>query len=119
MSARADWGMVSVTEGLMQAARDLSQLAYEFRQESRSWTHPAARTQLEDQAAELVTMSQQAALASSTGDYWTRLAAVRLAEEQVGAAHTTLRLWFQRGELWNEHRLRPVPATVARELGNG
>jgi hypothetical protein len=112
----AEWGMVSVTEDLMAAARELSQLASEFRTEARAWTHPAARAELGRMGAELVTMSQAAAIASSSGDYWDRLEAVQLAQAQLAAGRLTLRKWFDRGELWNSHRLRPVPASIARGL---
>lgn len=108
----AEWGLVAVTVDLGDASRTLGQLAFDFRQEARSWTHPAGRGQLEDIASELTTQAQAAALASSAGDYWERFDALKLAHARIAAARYTLRLWWQRGELWNSHRVRPVPASI-------
>lgn len=108
----AEWGLVALTEDLMQASRQLSMLAWDFRQEARAWGHPAARHLLEDQAAELVSAAQAAALASMTGDYYSRMEAMASAVGMHSAGQIQLRRWFQRGELFNEHRMRPVPASL-------
>lgn len=107
-----EWGLVSVTTDLAEAARALAQLSWQFRQEARGWTHPSALAQLDDVQRQLTGWSQEAALASSSGDYHSRLEAVQLAQGRVNAAKHTLALWWARGELFNEHRLRPVPAGI-------
>ena len=111
-----DWGLVAVTTDLSNESRELAQLAWEFRREARSWSHPGGRGELERIARELVDHSQLAALETSRGDYWTRRDALRRAVAMRSAARLSLRLWWERGELWNSHRLRPVPATIARGL---
>lgn len=115
MSANPEWGLVTVTEDLMAASRDLAQLAWEFGQEARSWTVPAGREQLQLLQAHLTTWAQEAALASAQGDYYTRLEAVQLAHHRREAARLSLRTWWERGELWNSHRLRPIPASIGRD----
>lgn len=112
----AEWGMVAVTEDLMEQSRELAQLAWEFRQEARSWTIPAAKVELEAIAAHITSWAQTAALETTRGDYWARFDALQDALGQAQAARVALREWWQRGELWNSHRLRPVPATVGRAL---
>jgi len=111
----AEWGLVTVTEDLMGTSRDLAQLAWEFGQEARSWTVPAGKEQLQLLQAHLTTWAQEAALASAQGDYYTRYDALQLAIHRRAAAQLSLRRWWETGELWNSHRVRPVPASIGRE----
>lgn len=108
----AEWGMVTVTEDLMELSRDLAQLAWDYRQEARGWTHRELRESLEDRATTLTSWAQQAALESTRGDYCTRYAALQQAIGQREAARISLRHIFEAGELWNSHRIRPVPASI-------
>lgn len=111
----AEWGLVAVTEDLMAASRDLAQLSWEFGQEAKGWTVPAGREQLELLQRHLTTWAQEAALASATGDYYSRLDALQLAHHRREAAQLALRRWWETGELWNSHRVRPVPSSIGRE----
>lgn len=110
--SRPEWGLVTVTEDLITASRQLSALASDFQTEARAWTHPAGRAQLEQLALTVADWSQLAALESGRGDYWSRLEALRLATARREVSQLGLAQWWQRGELWNAHRLRPVPASV-------
>jgi hypothetical protein len=60
-------------------------------------------------------MSQAAALAAVTGDYWSRLDAVQRAEQQLAAAELTLNRAEQAGDLWNDHTIAPLPARIDPE----
>lgn len=110
-----EWGLVSVTEELMTVSRDLAQLAWEFGQEARSWTVPDGREQLQGIQRHVTDWAQQAALASAMGDYWSRRDALATAEHHRAAARESLRRWWEAGQAWNRHRIRPVPASIGRE----
>jgi len=110
-----EWGLVALTDDLQQLSRDLSQLAWEFGQEARGWSVPNARDQLAELQAHLTTWAQEAALASAQGDYWHRFDAFQLALHRRAAARASLRRWWEKGELWNSHRLRPMPASIRKE----
>lgn len=112
----AEWGLVAVTEDLMAASRDLAELAYQFRRESHGWTHGQGRELLKVQAGQLVTWAQECALESTRGDYYTRADALRVAQGRVQAARHTLRRWWEAGELWNAHTIRPIPAIIRQEI---
>ncbi len=113
---RPEWALVTVTEDLMAASRDLAQLAWEFGQEARGWTVPEGREALLACQRQVTDWAQLAALDSARGDYWTRLDALHGAQHRVAAATVSLRRWWERGQLWNTHRMRAVPASIAREL---
>lgn len=104
--------MVTVTEDLMAQSRELAQIGWELSQEARTWTVPEARPLMEDAAMQCRGWAQAAALASTRGDYWSRLDALFRAEAQTAAARLILRRWWQAGESWNSHRVRPVPASI-------
>jgi hypothetical protein len=109
---RPEWAHVAVTTDLQAESRALAQLAWEFRQEARGWTHPEGKRELERIAEQLTSWGQESQLESSRGDYWTRLDALQLAMNRRRTAQLSLRQWWQRGELWNSHRLRAVPAII-------
>lgn len=100
-----DWGTAMVTEDLLAEARTLGQLAEDYTREARSWTHPAARALLTQQALFVTDWAQEAAYVATTGDYWDRHQALQTALHRRAAAVATLGTWWERGQVWNEHRM--------------
>lgn len=116
MTDRPDTGTMNVREDLNRWAQYLANLASDYRMEQRSWSLPEARDRLGRMAADVLDQSQLAALEATRGDYWSQLDALNRAEGYAAAAQLTLARWWQQGELWNNHRIRPMPASVARFL---
>lgn len=107
-----EWALVTTTEDLMNESHNLAQIAWEFREHRRSWTHPAARAALQHMAEKCSDWAQEAAVESTRGDTADRLDALQLALQRRQAARLTFRHWWQRSQLWNENRMKPVPVSV-------
>lgn len=106
----------AVTRALERESQELAIIAHDFLQERRNWTHPAGRAELARAAMDVTDWAQLAALESNRGDYWSKLDALQAAEARRDVALKSLLEWWRRGELWNGHRLRPVPGSVATAL---
>jgi hypothetical protein len=115
-TTRPEWGLVTVTEDLSAEAARLGQLADDFEHEARNWPHPSAQSHLALAASDIRELAQVAAMAAMTGDYWSRWNALQTALEQRRAGAQLLREWWQKGELWNSHRMRPIPASIQAAL---
>lgn len=111
-----EWSLVMVTEDLCSETRLLEDIADEFRFQAKSWTHPAARAHLSRMAVDISNWSQEAATESTRGDFSTRMEALQLAINRRRAASSTLQEWWEKSQLYNANRIRPVPQTV-RNMG--
>lgn len=112
MPGGVEWWEVTTWEDLRAEADQLGLLALDFEEEAKAWTHPAARTLLQQQALQVGDWAQEAALGCDTGDALDRRQALTVALGRREAAEASLQRWRQRGELWNGHRQRPAPETA-------
>jgi hypothetical protein len=109
MPGGAEWGMVAVTGRLHELARDLHSAAGDLYAESRRWSYPRGRQKWADAASTCEVMSQRAEIDAISGGYWERFDAMHRATEELVAARCMVHMAVQAGELWNDHRQRPIP----------
>ena len=112
MPGNVEYSLVAVTADLHQLARDFHAIAGELWAESRRWAYLPGRGRWERAATGCEVLSQRCAIDAVTGGQWERLDAVTRATEQLRAARLTLHIAVQQGELFNAHRVAPIPARL-------